>query len=300
MAHPDWLLIRSFRIVAIEGSLSAAARRLGLTQPTVGRHIQQLEALINEPLFTRHSRGLSLTRAGVALLEPADEMAAAAHRFAQAADGQSDALAGTVRITTSEVLAHYHMPEIIRNIRQTAPKVEIELNATDSSENLLFGEADIAVRMFRPEQVDLITRHVGDISLGIYASKSYLANFGDPERFPDTAGHTFIGYDRSDLILKGMKALGLSASRDDFSIRCDSQTAYWQLVASGCGIGIGQCSVAAQFPDIVRILQSFAIPPLPVWLATSRQIHNSARLRHVSDHLFNSLKRIVEAFPATG
>ena len=289
----DWSLVQAFLAVVETGSLSQAARDLGLSQPTLGRQIKQIEADLGVTLFTRHPRGLSLSETGSALLPAAQAMRAAMGDFALAAAGHDEALHGTVRITASAVVASHILPEIIAKIRVTEPQISIDLIPSDSSENLLFREADIAVRMYRSEQLDIVTRHIGDIRLGIYAAKSYLDRAGYPRTIDDLRGHDLIGYDRSEIILRGMRAAGVEATRDMFAVRCDDQVTYWALLQAGCGIGFFQSALAELDPDIEAIDLGLAIPPIPVWLAAHQGLRQTPRIRRVWDMLETGLRPFV-------
>ncbi|MFN4192804.1 MAG: LysR substrate-binding domain-containing protein, partial [Tabrizicola sp.] len=199
---PDWSLIRSFLAVAEAGSLSAAARTTGTSQPTLGRHIHAIEAALEVPLFTRTALGLTLTEAGEALLPAARAMQAAAAELALTARGRAEGLAGTVRITASRVVSHSILPPILARLRAEEPGIQIDLVPSDTTENLLFGEADIALRMYRPTQPDLVARQIGALPLGLYAARSYLDRRGRPASTDDLMGHDFIGQDRMDQIIR--------------------------------------------------------------------------------------------------
>lgn len=293
LAEIDWNLIRSFLAVAEEGSLSSAGRRLMMTQPTLGRHIQQLETTLQTTLFTRHARGLQLSEAGIALIEPAREMARAAGKLALEAAGQADNETGTVRISTSVMVASYHMPAILADLRQLAPKIEIELHATDSSDNLLFREADIAVRMYRPEQLDLSARKLGKIDIGLFATRKYLTLNGTPKVLQDLLEHDVIGFDRSELVVRVMREKGLMIDRHFSKIRCDDQAAYWHLVRAGCGIGAGQMVIGNADPDLVQVLPDLDLPPFPVWLTMPMALRNTPRVRKVYTLLAARLSAII-------
>ena len=290
MDNLDWTLIPAFLAVADTGSLSAAARAARISQPTLGRHIRALEAATGSALFARHPRGLELTEAGLSLLPAARAMAEAANRLALVASGQTEALAGTVRITASHVMAHYLLPPIIADIRAAEPEVQIELVASDASDNLLYREADIAVRMYRPTQLDLIALHLGDTELGLFASHDYLAARGEPNGFADMGDHDLVGYDRDEMILQGMRALGVEARREDFPTRCDNQPVYWELVRAGCGIGAGQVVIAARDPSVRRVLEDLRIDPLPVWLTAHERLRHTPRVSRVWGLLSDRLR----------
>jgi DNA-binding transcriptional LysR family regulator len=285
----DWSLIRAFLAVADTGSLSAAARRLGTSQPTLGRQIRQIEASLDLPLFLRRPRGLDLTDSGAALLPHARRMAEAMNAFALTAAGRTEDLRGTVRLTASTVVAQYVLPPIIADIRRAEPLIQIELVASDSSDNLLFREADIAVRMYRSTQLDIITRHLGDLRLGVFASRAYLDRRGWPRQATDLMDHDMIGYDRNDMILRHMRALGWPATPEMFAIRCDSQTAYLALIQAGCGIGFAQVGILGGIPDMVELDLGLDLPHLPVWLAAPQAMRNTPRIARVWDLLAGGL-----------
>lgn len=237
------------------------------------------------PAFTRHQTGLTLTDTGRALLPSVAEMTKAAARARLAAAGRTDRLAGTVRLTTSVAFAHFHMSQILARLRAEAPQIQFELVPSDGSQNLLFREADIAVRMYRPEQLDMVTRHLGDITLGFYAARSYLERIGLPNG-PDRLEQVdIIGFDRSEMMLRGMRALGYEVRREDFALRCDDHGACFHLVRAGCGVGVLQDSIARDWPHLVRVLPDITLPHLPVWLTTPIVLRDTPRVRFVWSRL---------------
>ncbi len=281
----DWSLYRSFLAVAETGSLSAASMRLSQSQPTLGRHIKQLEVTLGLTLFERHTRGLTLTQDAEKLLAPARAMQAAAAQLSLVAAGQETQIGGTVRITASNIMARHILPQIIADLRVAEPEIEIELTPTDATENLLFREADIAVRMYRPTQLDVITKQVGEAPLGVYAATSYLDRAGR-DVLPETIGtHDIVGYDRDDRILRGMRALGLPATQSWFSVRCDDQNTYWELVCAGCGLGFAQTSIGDADPRVERLLPELDMAALPIWLTAPEAMRHTPRIRRVWDAL---------------
>lgn len=281
---PDWTLLRSFLAVAEEGSLSAAARLLGHSQPTLGRHIHQLEAQLGTPLFTRVLRGLTLTDAGSALLPAARDMRMAAAHLSLIAAGRDAQLHGTVRLTASRVVAQYLLPDILATLRRAEPGIAIELVPSDTTENLLFREADIALRMYRPQQLDVATRHVATLPMALYAAPALLTD-GPPRDVAALMALDFVGFDTSDVILRLMAAQGMVRKRADFGLRCDDQVAYWALVRAGCGVGAMQRVIADADPMVVRIADFVALPSLPVWLTVPEPLRHTPRIRRVLDHL---------------
>ena len=291
----DWSLVQSFLAVAETGSLSAAARVLRLSQPTLGRHIKTLEQDLNADLFHRHARGLQLTESGHALLPMAQTIADQMNAISVTVAGQSQSLEGTVRITASVFASHHVLPPILARIRAKEPTIQLELVPTDSSENLLFRAADIAVRMYRPTQLDIVTRHITDLPLGVFAARSYLARAGRPQTAEDLWEHELVGYDENELILRTVRALGWSATREEFATRCDNQSAYWELVRAGCGIGFSQRAVGRADPLVEELQLGIDIPPLPVWLAAHENLRQVPRIARVWELLAEGLQEAGKA-----
>lgn len=290
----DWSLVQTFLAVADHGSLSQAAQSLNISQPTAGRQIRHIETTLQLDLFQRQPRGLSLTDAGQALLPHARQMAEAMHGFSLVAAGRSENLSGPVRVTSSVFIAQHHLPAILARLRQEEPEISVDLVPTDRSENLLYREADIAVRMYRSEQLDIVTRHMGDLPLGLFAAKSYIARRGRPKDFSEFFDHDLVGYDQSDLILRGMRDMGLDARRDWFDTRTDHQTVYWELIRAGCGIGFAQIAVGDGDPCVERVLPDMDLPRLPLWLAAHEAVRHTPRIRRVWDALADGLKPLVQ------
>jgi DNA-binding transcriptional LysR family regulator len=220
-------------------------------------------------------------------------MARAAQALALAAAGKAETMSGTVRITASVVMAQFVLPPMIARIRETLPEVAIELVASDATDNLLFREADIAVRMFRPDQLDVVTRHLGDLHLGLYGAVGYLDRAGRPASVDDLFSHRFVGFDRDDRIIRGFRASGYNVSRDFFGTRTDAQTVYWELVRAGCGLGIGQVLLGDRDPLVERVVPELPLPLLPVWLTAHEAMRRTPRIRRVWEMLEEDLAPLV-------
>ena len=287
--EPDWALWRSFSAVVANGSLSAAARELGISQPTVGRHIETLEADLGLVLFERSLSGLKPNTTALRIYEPVAQAQASLAEAAIMAEGAQDDFGGTVRITASVVISNYVLPRLLLPIRERYPRIAIETVPSDSAENLLLREADIAIRMFRPTQLELVTRHLGDLPIVPAAHQDYLARRGVPATIPDLFSHDMIGLDRSDLIITHARGLGLPLTRDNFVLRSDDQTHMWELIKAGLGIGFAQASLVQATPGMVALPLDLAIPPLEVWLTTHRELFTSHRIRAIYDALAEGL-----------
>lgn len=281
----DWTLWRSFAAVAEHGSLSKAARALGLSQPTIGRHIEALEFTLGTKLFERSVAGLVPTELGLTAYEPIRRAVEAIAEAELHVAGTSGELSGSVRITASVIIAHHVLPKMLGALRMEFPAIDFEIVPTDSAENLLLREADIAVRMFRPTQGDLITRKLGETPIVPCAHAGYLKRRGTPKTVEDLLGHDLIGFDRSELLIAAAQRLGFNLKRSDFAFRCDSQSAMWEMMRAGLGIGFAQANIIRQTDAMVPIELDLAIPPLEVWLTCHRELHTARRIRAVYDLL---------------
>ena len=288
--EPGWELYRTFLEVMRDRSLSGAARRLAISQPTVGRHIDALEAALQLSLFSRSPRGLIPTQAALGLLPHAQTMAAAAAALARAASGEASAEHGVVRVTASEVIGAEVLPKILADFRREHPRVELELALNNRNEDLLRRDADIAVRMARPTQRALIARRIGKARLGLYAHRDYLAKFGAPKSIADIGAHRLIGFDRDDHSFRSVGPLPAEITRENFGFRCDSDLA--QLAALRAGVGIGGCqaNIAARTPELTPVLPKAVQFTLEVWLAMHEDLKATHRVRLLFDHLAIGLK----------
>lgn len=285
----DWTKIRAFLATAECGSLSGAARLLGTTQPTIGRQVTALEAQLNVLLFERVGRSLQLTQAGAELLEHARKMGEAAGRISLMASGLSETLEGRVRITASDVMSTYGLIPFIQKLREQAPKLEIEIVASDSVQDILRRDADIAIRHVRPEQPDLIARLIRTSTGHYYASREYLARRGHPANIAELATHDFISFGDPEQMLSYLTPHGLPLTVANFRLGCTNGVAAWEYVRKGFGIGIMDDRIAQEFPEVIRILPEQDPFSYPVWLTTHRELHTSRRIRIVWDLLADFL-----------
>lgn len=287
----DWALVKSFVAVLDAGSLMGAARRLQAQQPTLSRHIAELEVQLGAPLFERTGRGVTPTATGLAIAEAARQMEDGASALARSLAKSRDATTGTVRITTSQVAATWLLPPLLARLQQAEPGIAVELVASNLLTNLLRREADIAVRMVRPAQGSLVARKLAEVQIIAAAHQSYLDRAGTPGRPQDLLAHRLIGYDRDETILRGFAGMGMSLQRESFALRTDDQVAYGRLVATGAGIGFVAQYNIRHWPGVVALLPQLGIPALPCWLAVHREIRGNRLVRKVYDFL-------AEAIPA--
>ncbi|MBL8308418.1 MAG: LysR family transcriptional regulator [Rubrivivax sp.] len=291
MAQPafDWSLVRSFLAVLDAGSLLGAARATGAQQPTLSRHIAELERQLGSPLFERTGRGVVPTAAALAIVDAARQMQAGAEQLGRGLQRTRDATSGSVRLSTSVAAAAWLLPPALAELRVAEPGIQVELVASNAITNLLRREADIAVRMVRPAQASLVARKIGDMPLVVAAHERYLQRAGTPRAPAELFGHTLIGFDRDDGILRGFAAMGYPVTRDQFALRTDDQIAYGRLVAEGAGIGFVAAYAQRLWPGVVPLLPMLKLPSLPVWLAVHREIRGNRVVRRVFDFLAEAL-----------
>jgi DNA-binding transcriptional LysR family regulator len=285
---PGWDLYRSFLAVLDKGSLSKAARDLGLTQPTLARHIEQLEAALGATLFTRSPRGLVATDAALALAPDARTMQSAAAALKRAASGSADVIEGTVRITASVVIGAEVLPGILRDLHAKHPKLSFELALSNETSDLLRRDADVAIRMTQPKQAALVAKRVGDVMLGLHAHRDYLKRYGAPKTLADCVNHALIGFDRDPAGLQFIKLLRLPVTRETFSYRTDSDAALLNAIRAGCGIGVCQNGIGKR-DGLVRLLPDELEFPLETWIVMHEDQRTNARMRVVFDHLAEAM-----------
>lgn len=295
MNEPNWDLFRSFLYVLREGSLSGAARVLGATQPTVGRHIDALEASLGVKLFTRTLDGLIPTEAAGKLAESVEAMASLSKSIVRTVSSASGDETGTVRITASETIGVEVLPPILARLQADHPSIAIELALSNRNEDLVHGAADIAVRMVRPQQSNLVAKRLGTVKLGVFAHRDYLKRHGTPKSIADLAGHALIGFDRNPQFLQLARSWGLDVVREDFAFRSDSDHAQAAALRAGVGIGICQLAIAARDPQLKQILGDSLNFSLEMWLAVHRDIRPIKRIRIVYDRLAKELSAYAES-----
>lgn len=293
MKNVDWALLRSFLAVVETGSLSAAAARIGTTQPTLGRHVRELEGALGVTLFTRSVRGLDPTEAALGLVDDARAMRDAAEALALKAEGRAQKVTGTVRVTASTIVANLLLPPILVALREAEPSIQVELVASDLAQNLLRRDADIAIRMFDPTQNALIARKLGDTPIGLFAARDVLARHGPVRTVDDMLALGVIGFDSDDAIVRAFALQGHPVTREDFPIRCDDQMVYWNLLVAGAGLGFAQVLLARRHPGLERVDVDLRLPVLPVWLVMHEEVRTSARIRRVADFLGMALVAIL-------
>lgn len=286
----DWNRARAFLVTAEEGSLSAAARALGMTQPTLGRQVGALERELGVALFQRVGRGLVLTRSGLELVEHVRAMGDAAARVSLTASGQSQAIEGTVRITATEATAAFVLPPLVAQLRRAEPAIRVEIEASNSVRDLRRREADIAIRGARPTDPELIARKLKTETAELYAAQSYLERVGDFATPAALSEAMFVGFEETEPYLDALNRLGLTVSARNVPVACGSHLVHWELVKQGLGIGVMNSRIGDAEPLVRRAAPWLRPFEFDVWLVAHRELTTSRRIRFVFDWLAERLR----------
>ncbi|MDJ0630679.1 MAG: LysR family transcriptional regulator [Rhodobacter sp.] len=285
----DWNQVRAFLATAEEGSYSGAARALKTTQPTIGRQISALESSLGVTLVERSVKGQTLTQAGRDLLDHVRMMGDAATLISMTADRQSQEVTGEVAITATDLLSASVLPAILQPLRDTAPGIRVRIVASSDIRNLMQREADISIRHVRPDQPDLIARHVGDFRANLYASSSYLDRAGRPRTPRDVADHAFVGNADPERLMAPLHNMGVPVRAESFVMSSENGVVAWELVKSGYGVSMQPEVLGEAEPGVEKVLADFPSLEFPIWLVTHRELQTSPRIRVVFDLLARGL-----------
>jgi len=285
----DWNRARAFLVTAEEGSLSAAARALGMTQPTLGRQVTALEQELDVVLFERVGQGLVLTPSGLELMDHVRAMGEAASQISLTASGQSKNIEGTICISASEVYAVFILPPIIAKLRQLEPKINIEIIASNVESDLRRREADIALRNFQPTQLELIAKKIKDVSARLYSTPEYMKRIGNPNSPIEFQNADFVSFDSTGGLMNGLNDLGFKLTKNNFPLLSENYIVHWELVKKGVGIGIVPEEIGDAEPLVRQILPDLQPIVFPIWLTTHRELRTSRRVRMVFDFLATEL-----------
>ncbi len=287
----DWNQARAFLATLEEGSLSAAARALNQTQPTLGRQVSALEEALGLVLFERIGKSLTPTPAALRLAIHTRAMFDAANQMSLSASGHSNAIEGNVRITASDVMSAYILPPALKKLKAIAPLVHIDVVASNAIQDLQLREADIAIRHVRPEEPELIARLLCETTAHFYAKKSYLDQRGRPNLTSELSAHDIIGFGDNARMIELLNPLGFSLAPDNFKLGSENGVVAWEMAKSGMGVIIMSDTVAEPFTDMERVLPEIDSFEFPVWLATHKELHTSGRIRIVFDLLAEFLTK---------
>ncbi len=282
----DWNRARAFLVTAEEGSLAAAARSMGMTQPTLGRQVAALESEIGFDLFTRRGRGLELTPNGIKLLEHVRLMGDAANQFSLSASGKSDVIEGDVSITASELLSTFMLPPMIKALRELEPGIEIEIYSTNEQRDLNRREADIAIRSVRPTQPELIAKRLCSVRGHLYAAKSYLQQLGNPPSIAELNKANFIDTEKSGRLITLLNSQGFSLTRKNFPVVSNSHNVQWEMVKQGMAISATVEEIGDNEPMVERVvISNLPLISMDLWIVTHNELRTNLRIRRVFDFM---------------
>lgn len=282
----DWNRARAFLVTAEEGSLAAAARSMGMTQPTLGRQVAALESEIGFDLFTRRGRGLELTPNGIKLLEHVRLMGDAANQFSLSASGKSDVIEGDVSITASELLSTFMLPPMIKALRELEPGIEIEIYSTNEQRDLNRREADIAIRSVRPTQPELIAKRLCSVRGHLYAAKSYLQQLGNPPSIAELNKANFIDTEKPGRLMTLLNSQGFGLTRQNFPVISNSHIVQWELVKQGMAISATVEEIGDNEPLVERVvISNLPLITIDLWLVTHKELRTNLRIRRVFDFM---------------
>ncbi len=287
----DWNHLRAFLATAEGESFSGAARRLGLTQPTLSRQISALEEHLGLLLFERVGRGLQMTEAARELLSHVQEMGLAAHRLSITASGQRSDLSGWVRITASDIMSAHVMPGVVAELRKVAPQLRVDVVATNDISDLMRREADIAIRHMRPEEPDLVARLVCEATGHFYAATTYLDRLGRPENKADLTRYDWVSYGDAERMIEYLTGMEVHLAPEHFRVSSEDGLVAWEMVKQGLGICPMDTSVGDSVAGLERVLPDELEVRFPIWLVAHRELHTSPKIRLVFDLLAETLKR---------
>lgn len=286
----DWNHVRAFLATTREGSFSGAARVLKTTQPTIGRQVTELEDSLGVTLLERTVKGPKLTEAGRNLLDHVTAMGEAASLISMAAINQSQDISGTVTVTATDLLSASVLPPILKPLRETAPGLIVKINASSNTQNLLQREADIAIRHVRPDQPELIAKHVGDFGANLYGATAYLDAAGRPKTPQEVAQLAFVGNADPDRLIAPLNAQGIPVRHDNFVTATESGVVAWELVKAGFGVAMQPDVLGQSTPGIEQVLPDLPSVRFPIWLVTHRELQTSRRIRLVFDRISEGLR----------
>ena len=286
----DWNRARAFLVTAEEGSLSAAARALEMTQPTLGRQVSALESELGVVLFDRIGSRLTLTSNGIDLLDHVKAMAEAANQVSLVAANRSDTIAGDVCISASEIHAAYLLPPIIATLRELEPRISVKIVSSNEASDLLKREADIAIRSFRPTQTELISKKIKDVDAPFYATKQYIDRIAPVSDKDLIRRAQFIAIGNKTTFLKQMNERGYSLTEDNAHLESESHIVHWEMTKNGLGVGVVPENIGDQEPSVQRVLNDIKPISFPIWLTSHRELKASKRIRFVFDLLDQELR----------
>jgi len=285
----DWNRARAFFVTVEEGSLSAAAKALNMSQPTLGRQVSALEKELGISLFERVGRGFEITRSGMELYEHVKAMSEAANKLSLAASGRSQSIEGHVVISASVTTSAYILPPLIHKLRQKEPGIQIEIVSTNALSDLRKREADIAIRHVEPTHPELFFKKLRKTNAYLYATAGYLKKIGPIHDVADLKKASFIGFSSNHEYIEGLKKIGIELTAKNFHIISDDHIFHWQMVKQNAGIGVMLEEIAGKDPSVTPVLKKLPAMKVDNYIVAHREVKTNRRIRIVFDFLAEEL-----------
>jgi DNA-binding transcriptional LysR family regulator len=286
----DWSDLRYFLELSRSGTLAAAARKLRVDYTTVGRRLSALEHDLGAKLFERTPEGLVLTEAGEGIRAATEEMEQAAMLVEQRALGADRKLAGVVRVATTEMLGQVVVLPAVRALHEVHPQIRVDLATGAPRLDLARREADVALRYFRPESGDLVSRRVARVAQAAYASRGYLASHPRPALGSGFAGHDVVMLEVRSL--GGTRIAGEEPTNVRLVLRTNNSLALLRAVALGIGIGALPCYIGDAERDLRRVFPDAPVDLEDLWLVVHADLTRTSRVRAVIDAIEARLEEV--------
>lgn len=293
MSLLEWESQRVFLAVLRSGSLSGAARLLGIAQATARRRLDQLERALGLSLFTRTPGGLTPTAAARDLIQHVEAMDLAARAFSRMASAEATPDRGTVRIACGDLLGVEVLPGLLRDFHHRHPGLRLELSVVDALEDIARLQSDIAVRLVRPSEADIRVRRVGSLRVGVHASSHCLQRYGLPASLEALRRAPLIGPDRRVADLARMVEVGFCAADQPFAIACDNHLAQLAALREGLGFGLSPTCIARRH-GLTRVLAEAVGFEVEVWIAMHNDLRRVQRIDRAFDVLGEALRSYLE------
>jgi DNA-binding transcriptional LysR family regulator len=292
----DWDKIRIFLNVAEAGSFTRAGDDIGLSQSAVSRQISALERELKAPLFHRHARGLILTEQGDLLFRAARDMKLRLENTRARLVETSERPSGDLRVTTTVGLGTSWLSQRVSEFLDLYPDVRIELVLTNEELDLAMREADIAIRMRRPAQPDLIQRRLFTVHYHAFASPDYVKRFGEPKTIADLDEHRLVSFGGNEpsylLATHYLASIGREGDdRRPVHFTVNNIAALHKAMEAGIGVGILPDYAVDGNESLVQVLRESEMPTMESYLVYAEEMRSVARVQAFRDFLVNKAQR---------
>ncbi|MEP0357441.1 LysR family transcriptional regulator [Paraglaciecola sp.] len=285
----DWNNAKAFIYTAEAGSLSLAAKKMGVSQPTMGRQVAALEESLNLPLFERTKNKLLLTPKGRIIFEQLKQMQTLASETTLKAEGLSHNIQGSVTLSVNQLDAIYRIPSFISKFRQEQPSIQVQLNVSNLKSDLLEREADIAIRNVRPSEENLIARKLKTESIFFYGTPKLLSKY-DTENDKALSNIQVIGFEDSAYFISYLDEKGWAIADKNIAIKSDFQPFHIEMAKQGLGVAVLPQSIGDSIPELAQAFKNLgSVFELELWLVCHQELRSSRKIRYLFDFISREL-----------